>query len=180
MIDISKEVADWPVVGDWSVSPGVEWCDKGNLVIVGRNCKLGRPGRVGNFFKVGDDFRAGVHFYSGDSFRAGKGFRAGDFFWAGVRFYVGINFRAGDYVCSGDDFKAGDNARFIAALGCVDGYPKSLCAVRDVAYIGAGCRWFTLSEAFEHWEYHDQDRRMTVCLLAAAREMAKLHKLRER
>lgn len=97
----------------------------------------------------------------------------------GRRVRVGANCKAGDGFVAGDGFRAGDNARPIAALGIVDGYVKSLCAVGDVAYIGAGCRWMTLADAFRHWSNHDRDRRMTLCLLEAARAMAKLHELRE-
>jgi hypothetical protein len=41
-----------------------------------------------------------------------------------------------------------------------------------VAYISAGCRWFTLSEAIAHWSNHAKDRRHTVCLLESAKAIA--------
>ena len=177
---------------------------------IGENVKIGNHFSVGDYFeaesnfssesifyagdnfKSGAYFRAGFHFRAGNNFRTGHSFRAGDYFYAGDNFHVeheftagadcsvGDNFSAGSDFHTGDWFKAGDNARAIAALGYVDGFTKSLCAVGDVAYIGAGCRWFTLSEAFEHWSDHDQDRRMTLCLLEAARKMAALHGLKEK
>ena len=203
MINISEIVATWPVVDGWSISPGVEWCTKGCKVKAGADCKAGDGFQVGNGFRAGDgffagdgfrvgnDFRAGDGFFPGNGFRAGDGFQVGNGFWAGDGFFagdgfragdcfrVGNGFRAGDGFLAGNGFRAGDNARAIAALGVVDCYAKSLCAVGSVAYIGAGCRWLTLSDAFTHWGNHPSDRRMTLCLLAAAREMAKLHGLRE-
>jgi len=53
-----------------------------------------------------------------------------------------------------------------------------LCAVGDVAYIGAGCRWFTLGEALRHWENHEEDRRATMALMEGAKALATLNNLK--
>ena len=37
-----------------------------------------------------------------------------------------------------------------------------------MAYIGAGCRWFTLGAAIKHWGNHTDDRAMTMCLMQSA------------
>lgn len=149
MIDLSKEVASWTVDEEgWSISPGVAWCPQGRRVRVGTNC------------------------VAGDYFMAGDRFTAGDWFTAGDRFTAGDDFKAGDR------FRAGDNARAIACLGYADGYWKSLSAVGDVAYIGAGCRWFPLAHALRHWGNHREDRRATMALMQAAIALAELHGLR--
>ena len=90
----------------------------------------------------------------------------------GYRVKVGINCTAGD------DFTAGDNATGLFNLGHADGYTKSLSSVNGVAYIGAGCRWFTLDEALAHWGDHHEDRDMTLCLLETAKAIANLKNLK--
>ena len=70
------------------------------------------------------------------------------------------------------------HARWIACVGFADGYYKDLCAVGDVAYIGAGCRWFTLGEALRHWENHPEDRRATMALMEGAKALATLNNLK--
>ena len=59
-------------------------------------------------------------------------------------------------------------------LGHADGYRKCIAQVQGVAYIGAGCRWFTLAEALEHWSTHAKDRRLTMCLMQSAVAIADL------
>ena len=78
----------------------------------------------------------------------------------------------------GQGARVGPNARWIACVGFVDGYYKDLCAVGDVAYIGAGCRWFTLGEALRHWGGHEEDRRATMALMEGAKALAKLNNLK--
>ena len=70
------------------------------------------------------------------------------------------------------------HARWIACVGFADGYYKDLCAVGDVAYIGAGCRWFTLGEALRHWGNHPEDRRATMALMEGAKALATLNNLK--
>lgn len=57
-------------------------------------------------------------------------------------------------------------------LGHVEGYRKVLCNVQGVAYIGAGCRWFPLADAIEHWKYRN-DRPLTRILMHSAVKIAK-------
>ena len=78
----------------------------------------------------------------------------------------------------GPGARVGPNARWIACVGFADGYYKDLCAVGDVAYIGAGCRWFTLGEALRHWGDHEEDRRATMALMEGAKALAKLNNLK--
>lgn len=71
-------------------------------------------------------------------------------------------------------FRAG---RVLASIGFADGYGKGLADVDGVAYIGAGCRWFTLAEAHAHWDGRE-DRVLTSCLLKAADALAQHYGLR--
>ena len=149
MINLSEETSAWRVdEKGWSISPGVPWCAKGYRIRVGKMCLAGNWLVVGNGFKAGD--------------------------W----FTVGDGFTADDWFNAGNSFKAGNNARGIAPLGYADGYWKCLSAVNDVAYIGAGCRWFPLAVAIQHWRNHKEDRRNTLALMQAAIALAKLHGLR--
>ena len=155
MINLSTEIASWAIDEDgWSISPGVEWCTKGHRVRVGVQCTAGDYFTADDYFAVGDHFKAGDHFKSGDCFKSGN------------------------YFTAGDCFTAGDRATGIACLGFADWYWKSLSAVDGVAYIGAGCRWFTLAEAIRHWTNHEEDRRATMALMQAAKALAELHNLR--
>ena len=150
MLDLTALVSNWPInEHGWRVAPA--------------DCPHFPPGawvRVGENCVAGNGFAAGYGFLAGDDFRAGNGFTAG------------YGFRAGD------DFRAGNNAVPIANIGTCDGYAKSLCSVNGVAYIGAGCRWFTLDEAIAHWSNHQSDRSMTLCLMESAKALAKLKGLR--
>ena len=64
----------------------------------------------------------------------------------------------------------------VACLGHADGYGKALCNKDGVAYIGAGCRWFTLAEALRHWD-NKPDRIETMCLMQSAIYLAGYHGL---
>lgn len=78
------------------------------------------------------------------------------------------------YGCTlGDRCILGDKAKNSVDIGHADGYRKCIASVNGVAYIGAGCRWFTLAEAREHWQNHEQDRALTLCLLESAAAIAK-------
>ena len=90
----------------------------------------------------------------------------------------GFRVRIGSDVRIGSGHIVQTGSRPICTLGLADGYQKSLSAVDGVAYIGAGCRWFTLDDAIKHWSNHDEDRNMTLCLLESAKAVAKLKGLK--
>ena len=98
----------------------------------------------------------------------------------GNRVTLGNGVTLGDYVHLGNDVRLGNgvtlgpNATDAIDLGHVDGYRKCLAQVKGIAYVGAGCRWFTLAEAIKHWSTHGRDRRLTVCLLQSAIAIAAL------
>ena len=91
-----------------------------------------------------------------------------------IRLYAVIR----PYAVIGHNARVGPNARWIACVGFADGYYKDLCAVGDVAYIGAGCRWFTLGEALRHWGDHEEDRSATMALMEGAKALATLNNLK--
>ena len=87
----------------------------------------------------------------------------------------GCNFSAkGNYVSLGDDVSLGDGCKNAVDIGFADGYRKCLAEVNGVAYIGAGCRWFTLADALKHWG-EKEDRKLTMCLMQSAIAIADLN-----
>ena len=73
----------------------------------------------------------------------------------------------------GEWARIGEGASDPIDLGSHEGYRKVIAQVDGVAYIGAGCRWFTLTEAASHWENRD-DRPITKAMLVFAREIARI------
>ena len=123
--------------------------------------------RGGNFFGsdfFGSDFRGG-------NFRGGN-FRGGDF--------CGGNFLDGDF-CGGNivtELGRFKPRRILTVTSEVEGWPKTLVDLDGVAYILAGCRWFTLADARKHWKERS-DRTLTYALLEGAAAVAKLWGLTE-
>jgi uncharacterized protein YjbI with pentapeptide repeats len=120
----------------------------------------------GNF--RGGDFRGGDFLggnFLGGNFRGGN-FRGGNF--------LGGNFLGGNFL--GGNVR-GTRPTRILTLCHVDGCPKTLCAVNGVAFILAGCRWFTLAEARKHWSKRE-DRTTTFAMLRGIEAVAKQWKLK--
>ena len=86
---------------------------------------------------------------------------------------IGVGASIGQGATIGQGARIERHARWIACVGFADGYYKDLCVVGDVAYIGAGCHWFTLSEALRHWGNHPEERQDTLDLMQAAVAIAK-------
>lgn len=70
----------------------------------------------------------------------------------------------GDWVTLGNDVTLGNGV----TLGHADGYRKCVAEVDGVAYIGAGCRWFTLEAALRHWTAKGAEPELTMCLMQSA------------
>jgi hypothetical protein len=96
---------------------------------------------------------------------------------AGNRVMCGPYAIIGNGARIGNCASIGDYATHLHDVGFADGHLKSLCAVEGVAYIGAGCRWFTLDQAIKHWSTHKEDRRATMCLMESAKALAKMYGL---
>ena len=78
----------------------------------------------------------------------------------------------GNDVCIGNDASVGPRSSDAVDIGWADGYRKCIAQVDGVAYIGAGCRWFTLAQALKHWD-NKPDRVLTMCLMNSAIAIAK-------
>ena len=102
----------------------------------------------------------------------GPGARIG---WGAI---IGPNAVIGPGARIGWGARVGPNAQWVACVGFADGYYKDLCAVDGVAYIGAGCRWFTLGEALRHWGNHPEERHATMALMEGAKALATLNNLK--
>lgn len=79
----------------------------------------------------------------------------------------GARARIGEWARIGEGARIGDKSTDAVDIGWADGYRKCIAQVDGVAYIGAGCRWFTLAEAIAHWS-NKPDRELTMCLMQSA------------
>ena len=104
----------------------------------------------------------------------GNGTSIGDRASIGNGTRIGNGTSIGDDASIGDRASIGDDASEVIDLGFVDGYRKCIAGVNGVAYVGAGCRWFTLAEAIKHWESHEKNRDLTLCLMQSAIHIAGL------
>ncbi len=93
---------------------------------------------------------------------------------AGARLRVGTDCQIGADCRLGDGCRLGDNAADPIDLGVTDDFRKCLAFVDGVPYIGAGCRWFTLDAAIQHWTNHSEDRRATRAQMAYAQALVAL------
>ena len=97
----------------------------------------------------------------------GGAFLGGEF-WGG-------EFRGGEFL--GGEVR-GHRVTWLHTLTNCEGYPKTLCAVDGVAWILAGCQWFTLADAKLHWAERS-DRPLTRAAMLMASEVARQQGLRE-
>ena len=72
----------------------------------------------------------------------------------------------------------GVSVSMIGTFTFCDGYHKTLFSVYGVAWILAGCRWFTLADAKKHWGGR-KDRVFTRASLHSAVALAKHFGLKE-
>jgi hypothetical protein len=117
----------------------------------------------------GGEFRGGV--FRGGAFLGGE-------FWGGEfqgGEFLGGEFRGGEFL--GGEVR-GHRVTWLHTLTNCEGYPKTLCAVDGVAWILAGCQWFTLADAKLHWAERS-DRPLTRAAMLMASEVARQQGLRE-
>ena len=155
MIDLNKVTAFWMKSEDgWLIAPaGLTWIGEGSHLKIGNECQLGDGCQLGNECRLGDWCQLGDGCQLGNECRLGNECQLGN----GCQL--------------GDGCRLGDRALDPIDIGYADGYRKCVCNVSGVAYIGAGCRWFCLADALEHWSDRD-DRDMTNCLMMAAIHIA--------
>jgi len=166
LINISEIAATWPVKDGWKIAPaGLAWIAEGSRIQLGVNCLLDTGCRLGDSCRLGDWCVLGNWCVLDTGCRLGDSCRLGDGCVLG-------NWCVLDTGCRlGDECVLGKGAADPIDLGFTDGYRKVIAQVQGVAYIGAGCRWFTLEEAQEHWQ-HRGDRALTRCALEAAKAIA--------
>lgn len=152
MIDLYELAQSWQTKnpnGSYTVPADVPFAKEGSTIWVGIGA------RIGDYASIGDDARIG------DYARIGQD--------ASIGSYASI----GDYASIGQGARIGPRAESAIDIGHADGYRKCLCNIGQVAWIGAGCRWFTLAEALEHWG-DDPERVDTMALMQSAIAIAKL------
>ena len=183
---------------------GLEWIAKGSYLIVGNSCKIGNNCKIGDRVKIDDRVTIGAWVTIcawakiGDRVTIGDGAKIGDCATIGDRVKIGNRVKIGAWATIGDRSKIGDSVTIgdrskigdcatigdsvtlgddssdVVDLGFADGYRKCIAQVKGIAYIGAGCRWFTLDEALKHWGNHEQNRDLTMCLMQSAVAIAGL------
>lgn len=160
---IYKLSRSWKQDGIWSIVPeGCSFAQAGAYLYIGKDARIGDGATIGNWAAIGKGAAIGDRAKIGDgatiSYRAkiGEGTKIGEWAIIGKGATIGDRATIGPYSTGGID------------IGFADGYRKCTAQVNGVAYIGAGCRWFTLQEAINHWSNHAQDRTMTMCLLQSA------------
>ena len=175
MTRIEEISRKWERDGDWRIAPaGLAWIAEGHQIIVGDYASIGDGSSIGNYTRLGYYASIGNNTSIGDGTRIGDGTSIGNYTSIGDGTSIGNNTSIGDGTRIGDDTSIGDGASEVIDLGYADGFRKCIANVHGVAYIGAGCHWFTLAEAIKHWESHDKNRDLTLCLMQAAIHIAGL------
>ena len=193
MILIEEVSRNWEREGEWRIAPaGLAWIAVGHRIIIGDGASIGNGARIGdgasigngarigNGASIGNGARIGNYASIGDDASIGNYARIGDGARIGNGASIGNGARIGDGASIGNGARIGDGARIgngaseAIDLGFADGFRKCIANVKGVAYIGAGCRWFTLDEAIKHWESHDKNRDLTLCLMQSAIHIAGL------
>ena len=181
MILIEKISRGWKRDGDWRIAPaGLAWIAEGHQIVVGNYASIGDGTRIGNYASIGNYAYIGEGACIGEGASIGNyasignGTSIGNYVNIGNYASIGEGARIGNYAHIGNYASIGDFASEVIDLGFADGYRKCIANVNGVAYIGAGCRWFTLAEAIKHWESHDENRDLTLCLMQSATHIARL------
>lgn len=144
---------------------------------IGEGARIGAYARVGAYARIAEGASIGEGARVGASARIDEGAHIGE----GASTDEGA--RVGAYASIGEGAimvtgllggggVVGPKSKFICDLGAADGYRKVLCNLNGVAYIGAGCRWFCLDDALNHWSAKP-DRKMTMALMLSAEQIAR-------
>jgi NDP-sugar pyrophosphorylase family protein len=145
----------------WQIAPiGLDWIDGGEGAHIGEWARIGEGARIGAGAHIGEWARIGARAH------IGAGAHIGEWARIGARAHIGAGAHIGEWA------RIGEGARNPVDIGWADGYRKCIAEVDGVAYIGAGCRWFTLDDALAHWGNHNEDRTMTLALLESAKAIA--------
>ena len=192
MISLEIATKDWERDGVWKIAPaGVSWIKEGDRAsigdgaIIGNGASIGDWASIGDRASIGDEASIGDRASIGDEASIGNGASIGDGAIIGNGASIGNGARIGDWAIICDGASIGNGARIgngasIGAscsdavdIGFADGYRKCIAQIKGVAWIGAGCRWFTLADALKHWSAKE-DRDMTMCLMMSAIHIAEV------
>ena len=178
VIEIGSIAAKWPKDDrGWSIAPaGLSWIAEGARVRIGDNSSIGNGSILGDGSSIGANSRIGDNSSIGDGSRIGNGSIVGKDSHVGDNSILGDGSSIGDGSRIGNGSSIGNDASWARDIGFADGYRKCIANVHGVAYIGAGCRWFTLAAALRHWD-NKQDRIETMCLMQSAIFLAGYHGL---
>lgn len=163
----------------------------GSLCELGANLTIFCDSEVGNGCKIGCDVKIGRSCMIGSDVYIGTGVHVSSYAAIGRFSSIGpnceINSSIGQNTTMNRNTKCsvpiGPSASVrrgivVADLGEVDGYRKVLVNCGGVAYISAGCRWFSLNKAIEHWTKSckvGKNRYATLQLMEVAKTIA-IHK----
>lgn len=125
------------------------------------NTTIGEFCTIGSRCNIGSSVVTGRHVNIGYDSSVGKYSRVGDGSCLPPRTSIG------------SDLKIREGASEVIDLGHTDGCRKCICNVKGVAYISAGCRWFTVDAAIAHWA-GDEERKLTMAIMDAAVAICKV------
>ena len=144
MILLDEATKDWAMDGVWKIAPAkLSWISEGARVRIGKEASIGAWASIGARVRIGKEAS------------------------------IGDEASIGEEAFIGDEAFIGAKSNEAIDLGCANGYRICIAQVDGVAYIGAGCRWFTLAKALKHWSIKP-DRELNMCLMMAAVHIAGL------
>ena len=168
-------IGDGCTLGDWCIFE--DRCTLGNWCTLGKNCNLKEGCIIENGCKlrdgcmIGSGCKLGIYCKLGDNCILEYRCTLGNWCLLGNDCKLGSGCILGEDCVLGGGCTLEANATDPIDLGFVDGYRKCIANVNGVAYIGAGCRWFTLQDAIKHWEKRE-DRLLTRALMEYAKVIA--------
>ena len=190
MIYLDEATKGWKLDGIWKIAPaGLPWIKAGARASIGDGSRIGegviigegaiigaaaiicKGSLIGEAARIGEWARIGEGASIGEGARIGDGSRIGAATRIGERARIGAAAIIGQRAIIGEGARIGPKSTEAIDLGWADGYRKCIAQVDGVAYIGAGCRWFTLDEAIAHWS-GKEDRILTMCLMQSAVSIA--------
>lgn len=186
-----RAIRKWPLdKNGFHIAPaGVEGVRRGNRIKVGKNVRagiglelgnrvvLGYEVELGHYVKLGNNVQIGPVCSLGNHVELGNGVTLGEYVDFGDDITLGSRTHLPSHTVLGDGLTLGPGVTEAYDLGYCDLYRKAIACVDGVAWIAAGCRWFTLAEALEHWEYREsegRDRKLTRAIMLAAAEIARV------
>ena len=168
------DTSSWAKCDGWRIAPdGLDWIDPGSRIICADGVRIADGASIGSYARIGNDARIGSYASIGNGASIGSYARIvadaiiGSYASIGNDAIIGSYASIGNGASIGSYASVGPRSSDAVDIGWADGYRKCIAQVDGVAYIGAGCRWFTLAEALKHWD-NKPDRVLTMCLMRTA------------